>query len=163
MKKIILLALCGLSLLSSSVDAQVKKVTPTQTFTKQKMDTLYVFKDDIAIKNGKGDKVIKRFTLAVPVDVWDRLIKSDSNFTSTNESKVGKIMDKHYMYLIVNIISIHAHYQCKNTLSFEPLNDNFIAWSGNTFLCNYKCMARNGYGNLIETTIVSEYIPNSQD
>ena len=52
-------------------------------------DTLYVFTDIISVYNGKGDKVKKKFTLFVPISVWDYQIKNDTNFTRCKESKLS--------------------------------------------------------------------------
>ena len=127
-------------------------------------DTLYVFTDIISVYNGKGDKVKKKFTLFVPISVWDYQIKNDTNFTRCKESKLSNrnLVDKHYMDLVSNVVSIHTKYKCKNPLSFEPLNDNIIIWFEDRFISSYKCMGRNGYGVMIEATIMSDYTPNGE-
>ena len=162
------MVLFGLSLVSNVSYSQVKSKSVSksvQEFSKKKMDTLYVFTDNIIVSNGKGDKVKKKFTLFVPISVWEYQIKNDTNFTGCKESKLSNrsLVEKHYMDFIVNVISIHAKYMCKNSLSFEPLNDNTVIWLEDKFISSYKCMARNGYGNMVETSIMSDYVPNYMD
>ncbi len=112
-------------------------------------DSLYSISGTVMIKNGHDEKVKVLFTAAVSKDKWNEL-------TSTK-----KYSDYEAFDLVASILALDAKYKLKNVESFVPLPSQFFTWSSdnNTFICNFKMMGRNGYGNLSETTALVEYNP----
>lgn len=163
MKKILLIsALC----LTQIVYAQTTKTT-TNTSNKSttklakpkapsdfkktliKGDIIYSLIGSVMIKNGHDEKVKVSFIGSVSKDRWNEL------------TTAKKYTDYEAFDLITSILALNAKYKLKNKESFIPLPSQFFMWSSdnNVFICNFKMMGRNGYGNLSETTALVEYNP----
>jgi len=112
-------------------------------------DSLYSITGSVMIKNGHDEKVKVLFKGSVSKDKWNEL-------TSTK-----KYSDYEAFDLVTSILALNAQYKLKNTESFNPLPSQFFMWSSdnNVFICNFKMMGRNGYGNLSETTALVDYNP----
>jgi hypothetical protein len=121
--------------LSSSLN---KKIHPSDS-------TKYYISDSVQVTNGKEEKVKVLFEAVVPIKIWD--VKS-----AMQDEKL-------YFSEICSSFSIKAQYTLKNSLSFEPFKKQFFMWedSRSVFICNFKMMGRNGYGNLIEGSSLVEY------
>jgi hypothetical protein len=141
MKKLTMSILLCLS--STILFSQIKRHKTTTTFSKiTTSDRLtYVITDSVNVKNGKGE-IIKVFTtLAVGKDIWDKATL--------------RWRESEYLDYVVNEIAENAKESATNQLSFEPLNNNHISYDNKTglYTSNYRMMARNGFGNLVETTV----------
>ncbi len=103
--------------------------------------------DSVEVESGIGEKVNVFFILSVPKDDWDAY-------------KNGRT-DKDVFAMVCRLITSTAKFQLQNRLSFIPMKKQFVMYygnkKGNKYISNYKCYGRNGYGNLIETEIFSEY------
>jgi len=108
----------------------------------------YLLSDSVTIENGKGEKIKVLVEASVPVRIWDKYKGND---------------EKEYYWLISNMLALKAKSVLKNTLSFEPIKKQYVTWSRDdgAFYTNFKFMGRNGYGNMVETTEIVYYQPNS--
>ena len=131
MKKILFIAL----LFSSSVAfSQLPKTIK---------DSLYIFTDiPVNIENGHGDKVKVLFSGKVDKNIWTGLVQKNNN------------SEKVAFDYIAWILSLRAQSSLKNELSFEPLKKQLFFNDHENFICDYKMMGRNGYGNLQETSVI---------
>lgn len=114
-------------------------------------DSTYGISDSVTINNGKDEEVRVFFMASVSKTFWDNLIKEKGGTESS------------YFSLIANFLSIKAQYALKNPLSFEPFRKQFFMTSNNEFICDYKMMGRNGFGNLGETSAIIRYDPHGID
>jgi hypothetical protein len=77
--------------------------------------------------------------------------------------KNNKGSDEGWFETLTWIFSYDAQNQLKNRESFVPLRKQFFMWSDEgSYLCSYKLMGRNGYGNLIELEALVEYNPDKK-
>jgi len=107
----------------------------------------------VKIENGHGEKIAVLFSGKVDKYIWTDLVKKNNN------------SEKEAFDYIAWILSLRAQSSLKNELSFEPLKKQFFFNDRENFICDYKMMGRNGYGNLIEmsylVTSASEYSTKS--
>lgn len=134
------------SLLITTVSVSAQKSSFTKTLSKDQKE--YYISDTVTVENGKDEKVKKFFSLSVDTSVWTNFVKKHEGEQSAFD-------------FIANMLTINVKYKLKNRLSFEPIDGNFITWydKDNSYITNYKLMARNGYGNLTEGEIFVEYKP----
>jgi hypothetical protein len=109
----------------------------------------YVFSAVVNISNGKGEDVPVAFNAIAPKQVWDNLKKWNGN-------------DSVYFSFIASQLSISAEFSLINHLSFEPFSKQFFGYSEGRFICVYGLMGRNGYGNMIETTVDVTFDPSKK-
>ena len=136
---------------SSSTTTKTAKPKAPADFKKTFLtgDSIYNITGSVMIKNGHDEKVKVLFKGSVSKDKWNEL------------TTVKKYSDYEAFDLVTSILSLNAQYKLKNKESFSPLPSQFFMWSSdnNAFICNFKMMGRNGYGNLIETTALVDYNP----
>jgi hypothetical protein len=139
LSKILILAL----LLQGYVQAQ--KVT---TVPKKLDDNIYIFLDvPQKIESGHGDTVKVFVSGKVSSYIWKDFIAQYKN----NE--------KQAFSELVWILAYRAKSSLKNELSFTPLPKQFFIYKAEGFICDFKMMARNGYGNMVETESLITYNP----
>ena len=126
---------------------QVVKKETTTFKTDPRSDGNYHLSDIVKIENGEGENVDVVFTASVPFEIWDSVSKRFSH------------SGKKYFSFISNLLSIQARHTLKNNLSFEPFSKQFFSFIDGRFVCDYKMMGRNGYGNLVETSSLVVYNP----
>ena len=116
--------------------------------------TKYTISDSVVVLNGMSEKVTIFFRLSCPKNVWEQEI-TDCN----KKYPQSPTSDTSHFKTIVHLLNLDAKFKCKNMLSFQPIQGTFISYyeKNNSYMCLYNCMARNGYGNLIEGQILSEY------
>lgn len=137
------------SMLLISLDAFCQKPIFTKKFSGDSVS--YVISDSINIQNGKSEYVKVFFIGSVAKAKWRELLVKNKN-------------EKEFFELIGGMLSLEAQYKLKNKLSFEPFKRQFFFWDEKSkkFICDYKLMGRNGYGNMVETSVLAEYDPNEQ-
>ena len=140
-------------LISLNIAGQTPKSKPSPgvyNFNKKKAtdNISYLFTAKIDIKNGKEEKVKVNFRATISIAAWKDYVK---RYTDNNE--------KDLFYLITALLSMKAQYTLNNTLSFEPIKNQFFFYDEEkkVFICKYKMMGRNGYGNMVETSEFVEY------
>jgi hypothetical protein len=122
---------------------------PKSTFNKEFDATKseYYFDNVVKVKNGHDEDVDVKVTGSVPVKAWSKY--------------VNHLSDEIAFVTLVHHLSLEAQYQLKNPLSFEPMKTQFFMWyeKDSCFVCIYKYMGRNGYGNMIEGESIVQYKP----
>ncbi|MGN6165389.1 MAG: hypothetical protein ACTHOF_12690 [Flavisolibacter sp.] len=109
----------------------------------------YILSGTVKIETGKGDNVDVFFNGIILKGLWDEFLKRHSS-------------EYEFFSLVANMLSLEAKYTLKNNLSFEPMTRQFFMYQDNSFICDYKMMGRNGYGNLVETSALVKYNPEKR-
>lgn len=121
-----------------------------------KADSIYYsLSGSVFISNGHDEKVKVYFEGYVPVVNWNEIFK-----TASSNGYVKAELN--LFELITKLISVDAKFKLKNKESFVPLPKQFFIWNdeSKSFICNYKMMGRNGFGNSIEITAISLFKPS---
>jgi hypothetical protein len=151
MKKILSTILILTSLVSN---AQFKKTTTSDK---------YIIIDSVKIKNGHNEYNTITVKGMFPQKIWDDYVIKQKTLQDSLNTKYSKnyiTTDSSVFTFLIQILSIKASGSgLKYPDSFIPLNEQFFSWyeKENSFMCNYKMMARNGYGNLTETSALVMY------
>jgi hypothetical protein len=127
-----------------------KAVATSKTFKKQLSEDKqsYLLSDVVKIENGKGDNIPVTVTATIDKATWDTVVKK-------------RVLESDYFELIVNMLAIKAQFTLENTLSFEPFKKQSMKYIDGAFVCNFKMMGRNGFGNMVETSTVVKCDPEN--
>ena len=134
-----------------------------QSFSKKTFkDKEYVISDTIRIKNGHDELVSVSFVGIFTQKVWNDYVDSQKAIQDSLNIKYSvnyTVTDSTVFTMINEIISSKAQYQLKNHISFVPLKSQFFFWyeREDKFVCDYKMMGRNVYGNLTEVSVPIEF------
>jgi len=132
--------------------AKTTKESAVTKFEKRLVDdSSYGLSGSVKVANGKEEKVAVNFRATVPIDVWKQLVVK------------SKMIEKEFFVLVAALLTLNAQYTLKNTLSFEPFPNQFFFYNKDekVFISSYKMSGRNGYGNLVETSELVRYDPES--
>ena len=131
----------------------------SQSFSKKPFkDNEYIISDTIRIKSGHDELVSVSF-----VGIFTQKVSNDyvdSQKSIQDSLNINDIVTDSTVFTMINeIISSKAQYQLKNHISFVPLKAQFFFWyeREDKFVCDYKMMGRNGYGNLTEVSVPIEF------
>jgi hypothetical protein len=91
--------------------------------------------------------VLVTFEAKIDKAAWDEQIRKHD-------------LESDYFELLVNFLSIKARYTLTNDLSFEPFKKQIVTYSNGDLICNYKMTGRNGFGNMVETSVLVKYNPD---
>jgi len=148
MKKILFI-LSFTSFLFPSISAQKTTHKISGIIEKKLDDNIYKFKDiPVEIENGHGEDIEVLFSARISMYVWKDFVSKNGN----NEKKA--------FLLVASMLSLQAKLSLENVLSFEPLKKQFFTINDQGFICAFRMMGRNGYGNLVETSALVTYKPN---
>lgn len=136
-----LFLICSTFLYSQS-KTTAKKTATTTSYKKKLSENRgnYYLSNVVKIENGKSEKVAVTFEATVDKDVWDQAIEK------------RKAMEADYFNLIAEMLSTQAKFELENKLSFEPFKKQTFTFKDGSFVCNYKMMGRNGFGNMVESS-----------